>query len=147
MWQTKYASAVPINLGLGLRIGIWFSAMQWRWFPHQASVVRGTYYIGTKSPFHLLGRNISLIEHEQVNLRILRVRFHLLGRYISLIGQVSRQTRAKCAKWFREWTIHILRKHILAFLYPTPPYKHKYSSERQQNWPFSRPTHPVPCLT
>ena len=29
---------------------------------------------------------------------ILRVSFHLLGRYISLIGQVSRQTKAKCAK-------------------------------------------------
>ena len=31
---------------------------------------------------------------------------------------------------------------FLAFLYPNhPPYQHKYSTERQQNWPFYRPTH------
>ena len=36
IWQTKYAPAVPENLGVGLD----FSAMQWRQFLHQASAVR-----------------------------------------------------------------------------------------------------------
>ena len=35
-WKTKYASAVPKNLGFG----IWFSAMQWKRFPHRVFVVR-----------------------------------------------------------------------------------------------------------
>ena len=35
-----------------------------------------------------------------------------------------------------------------AFLDPTHlPYQHKYSTERQQNWPFFGPTHPVFQLT
>ena len=46
-------------------------------------------------------------------------------------------------------TIHILRQHnfglFLTPAYPHPLCNHKYSTERQQNWPFSRPTHPVPC--
>ena len=37
---------------------------------------------------------------------------------------------------------------FMAFLDPThPPYQHKYSTEREQNWPFSRPTNPVLLLT
>ena len=36
IWQTKYASAVPKNLG----VGVDFSAMQWRQFLHQTSAVR-----------------------------------------------------------------------------------------------------------
>ena len=37
MWQTKYASAVSKNSGLGVD----FWPVQWRQFPHQVSVVRG----------------------------------------------------------------------------------------------------------
>ena len=41
MWQTKYASAVPVKFWIGMG----FSAVEWRRFPHQASVVRGLKHI------------------------------------------------------------------------------------------------------
>ena len=37
-------------------------------------------------------------------------------------------------------TIHILRQHIFGLFLPHPLCQHKYSTQRQQNWPFSRPT-------
>ena len=39
--------------------------------------------------------------------------------------------------------IPILRQHIFGLFGPYPPYQHKYSTERQQKGPFSRPTYPV----
>ena len=44
-------------------------------------------------------------------------------------------------------TIPILRHHIFGIFGPHPPYQHKYSTEHQQKWLFSRPTHPVILLT
>ena len=39
-------------------------------------------------------------------------------------------------------TIHILRQHIFGLFLTHPLCQHKYSTQRQQNWPFSRLTHP-----
>ena len=39
-------------------------------------------------------------------------------------------------------TIHILRQHIFWHFLTHPLCQHEYSTERQQNCPFSRPTHP-----
>ena len=37
-------------------------------------------------------------------------------------------------------TIHILRQHICGLFLTHPLCHHKYSTQRQQNWPFLRPT-------
>ena len=42
MWQTEYALAVHKSLGV-FGNGSWFLAVQWRWFPHRASLVRGVH--------------------------------------------------------------------------------------------------------
>ena len=45
-------------------------------------------------------------------------------------------------------TVHVLRQHNFGLFWPTHFMvlnQHKYSTERQQNGQFSRPTHPVLC--
>ena len=61
MWQTKYASAVPINLGLGFD-----SAVQWRRFPLWVSVVRvDDYYssagLNLKSALHAAAAELNCL--------------------------------------------------------------------------------------
>ena len=56
----------------------------------------------------------------------------------------------KAKKKIVSGTIPILRQHIFGLFLTHPPThplevinQHKYSTERQQNWQFTRPTHPV----
>ena len=44
--------------------------------------------------------------------------------------------------------IPILRLYIFGIFGPTHlPYQHRYNTERQEKWPYSRPTHPDLLLT